>query len=49
MEKKHRLTVRLTDADMRMIDEMCYELGMSPSEIIRKTIENYYQYFEMTH
>jgi predicted DNA-binding protein len=44
--KKHRISIRLTDEDMRMINEMSFHLDLSPSEVIRKTIENYYKIYQ---
>ena len=47
--RNNRVTVRLSDVEWRMVDQMSFELGMSPSEIIRLTIENYYKIYQYCH
>ena len=44
--RNYRMTVRLTREEMRMVDQMSFEMGLSQSEIIRKTIENYYKIYQ---
>lgn len=44
--RNKRITIRLSDAEWRMVDQMSFELDMSPSDIIRKTIENYYKIYQ---
>lgn len=39
------VTVRLSEQEWLMVNEMSFELGLSQSEVIRKTIENYYKYY----
>ena len=47
--KNDRITIRLTREEMRMLDQMSFDMDLSVSEVIRLTIENYYQYFKLTH
>lgn len=44
--RERRITIRLSDEEWRMLRMMSYEMEISPSEVVRRTIENYYKYYQ---
>ena len=44
--RTNRVTVRLSRDELRMLDQMSFEMGVSPSKVMRVAIENYYKIYQ---